>query len=98
MSAAPPIVPARRLAGYQMNWTAQSSTWRLRAGAYVFQESEDSWILCTPEEDFVRISLPPEASPSFKAILQGACAPASDFVGESELGEVLNAFYAECLL
>ena len=81
-----------------MDWTAQSAAWCLRAGAHVFQEAEDLWILCTPEEDFVRISLPSEMSPSFKAILQGVRAPASDFVRESELGEVLDAFYAEGLL
>ena len=81
-----------------MNWMAQSSTWRLRAGAHVFQEAEDRWILCTPEEEFVRISLPPEVSPSFKAVLQGVRAPVSDFVREGELGEVLDAFYAEGLL
>jgi len=37
-------------------------------------------------------------SPSFKAILQGAGAPSSDFVAEGELSEVLDAFYAEGLL
>lgn len=46
-----------------MDWTAQGAAWRLRAGAHVFQEAEDRWTLCTPEEDFVSISLPPEVSP-----------------------------------
>ena len=46
----------------------------------------------------MRISLPPEASPTFKAILQGARAPVSDFAVEGELGEVLDAFHSEGLL
>ena len=81
-----------------MDWKAQRAAWRLRAGAHVFQEAEDRWILCTPEEDFVRISLPTEVATSFKAILQGTRDTASDFVGEGELGEVLDAFHAEGLL
>jgi len=81
-----------------MDWKTQDTAWRLRPGAHLFRHADDCWILCTPAEEFARISLPEDIAAAFEAFMGGARIPTADITSSSEFGDVLDALYEEGLL